>query len=107
MTITKKIAQVILLHPDDNILVCVAHIYANDLIDIDGQAVNVSHDIEVGHKIARRGLNVGDKIYRYGAPIGSMTQAVAMGEHVHMHNMQSDYIPSHTRTRQNKDRGES
>lgn len=107
MTITKKIAQIILLHPDDNILVCVAHIYAGDVIDIDGQTVNVNHAIEVGHKLARRNLNVGDKIYRYGAPIGSITQSVAIGEHVHMHNMQSDYIPSHTRTRQNKDRSES
>lgn len=107
MTITKKIAQVILLHPNDNILVCVAHINAGDVIDIDGEPVNVGQNIEVGHKLARRTLNLGDKIYRYGAPIGSMTQSVAKGEHVHMHNMQSDYIPSHTRTRQNKDRSES
>jgi len=107
MTITKKIAQIILLHPDDNILVCVAHIYAGDLVDIDGQNVKLNQDIDVGHKIARRALREGDKIYRYGAPIGSMTQSVAIGEHVHMHNMQSDYIPSHTRTRQNKDRSES
>ena len=104
---TKKIAQTILLHPDDNILVCVAHIYAGDEITIDGQSVIVTSDVEVGHKLARRALVTGDKIYRYGAPIGSMTQAVKLGEHVHMHNMQSDYIPSHTRTRQNKDRSES
>jgi hypothetical protein len=107
MNITKKIAQVILLHPDDNILVCVAHIYADDQILIDDELIGVHSDIEVGHKLARHALAVGDKIYRYGAPIGSMTQAVAKGEHVHMHNMQSDYIPSHTRTRQNKDRSES
>lgn len=106
MTDTKKIAQLILLHPNDNILVCVAHIYAGDEIFIDDQAITVQKDIDVGHKLARRALAVGDKIYRYGAPIGSMTQAVQMGEHVHMHNMQSDYIPSHTRTRQNKDRSE-
>lgn len=107
MTITKKIAQAILLHPDDNILVCVAHIYSGDAIDIDDESIAIHQDIEVGHKIARRTLAVGDKVFRYGAPIGSMTQAVATGEHVHMHNMQSDYIPSHTRTRQNKDRSES
>jgi (2R)-sulfolactate sulfo-lyase subunit alpha len=107
MTKTKKIAQVILLHPDDNILVCVAHIYEGDEITIDGQPVVIAIDIEVGHKLARRALAVGDKIYRYGAPIGSMTQAVKLGEHVHMHNMQSDYIPSHTRTRQNQDRSET
>jgi (2R)-sulfolactate sulfo-lyase subunit alpha len=107
MTNTKKIAQVILLHPDDNIVVCVAHIYGGDVVDIDGQAVSLMSDIEVGHKLARRALAIGEKVYRYGAPIGSMTQAVACGDHVHMHNMQSDYIPSHTRTRQNKDRSES
>ena len=107
MTTTKKIAQLILLHPDDNILVCVAHIYEGDEVVIDGQPVVITRDIEVGHKLARRALSAGDKIYRYGAPIGSMTQAVSLGEHVHMHNMQSDYIPSHTRTRQNKDRSET
>lgn len=107
MTTTKKIPKVILLHPDDNILVCVAHIYVGDVIDIDGQAVSVNHDIDVGHKLARYALTADDKIYRYGAPIGSMTQAVAIGQHVHMHNMQSNYIPSHTRTHQNKDRSES
>lgn len=107
MTITKKIAQAILLHPEDNILVCVAHIYAGDVIDIDSQAVSINSDVDVGHKIARSDLSVGDKVFRYGAPIGSMTQTVTTGEHVHMHNMQSDYIPSHTRTRQNKDRSES
>ncbi len=107
MTNTKKIAQIILLHPDDNIVVCVAHIYADDLIEIDGNSVKITHDIEVGHKLARRALAAGDKVYRYGAPIGSMTQPVAIGAHVHMHNMQSDYIPSHTRTRQNKDRSET
>jgi len=107
MTNTKKIAQAILLHPKDNILVCVAHICAGDEILIDDHVVSVQKNIEVGHKLARHALAVGDKVYRYGAPIGSMTQAAGMGEHVHMHNMQSDYIPSHTRTRQNKDRSET
>jgi hypothetical protein len=107
MNNTKKTAQAILLHPNDNILVCVAHIYADDKILIDDELIGIHRDVDVGHKLARRALAVGDKIYRYGAPIGSVTQAVAKGEHVHMHNMQSDYIPSHTRTRQNKDRSES
>lgn len=107
MTDTKKIAQTILLHPDDNVLVCVVHIYAGDEIFIDGHAVRVINDIEVGHKLARYALMPGTKIYRYGAPIGSMTQEVALGGHVHMHNMRSDYIPSHTRTRQNQERSEN
>lgn len=101
------LAPVILLHPNDNILVCVKHIAVGDVFAIDGETITSSIAIDVGHKIARVALNAGAKVYRYGAPIGSMTEAVAKGEHVHMHNMKSDYIPSHTRSRQNKDRSES
>ena len=101
------VAQAILLHPDDNVLVCVTHIRPGDPLVIDGEPVTAADDIGVGHKLARRTLNAGDKIFKYGAPVGSMTAPAAPGAHVHMHNMQSDYIPSHTRTRQNKDRSES
>lgn len=101
------VAPVILLHPADNILVCVKHISVGDGFAIDGETITSASAIDVGHKIARVQLNEGDKVYRYGAPIGSMTEAVAKGAHVHLHNMKSDYIPSHTRSRQNKDRSES
>ena len=101
------LAPVILLHPDDNILVCVKHIAVADVFAIDGKTITSAVAIDVGHKVARTALAAGAKVYRYGAPIGSITEAVAQGEHVHMHNMKSDYIPSHTRSRQNKDRMES
>ena len=103
----KAVAPAILLHPDDNILVCVKQFHAGDEISIDGETLISEIDIAVGHKIARVPMQAGDKVYRYGAPIGSMTEAVAKGQHVHMHNMKSDYIPSHTRTRQNSDRSET
>ena len=87
----------ILLHPDDNVLICRASAGAGQTVEIDGQDVALPSAIEVGHKIARRDLKTGDKVFRYGAPIGSMTQDVTRGGHVHMHNMQSDYIKTHTR----------
>lgn len=87
----------ILLHPDDNVLVCRQHVFAGQSVRIDDSATLLPHEITVGHKIARFDLNPGDKVIKYGAPIGSMTQSVQKGDHVHMHNMQSDYIKSHTR----------
>jgi (2R)-sulfolactate sulfo-lyase subunit alpha len=87
----------ILLHPDDNVLVLSAPVRAGDRLTIDGQVVIASADVAVGHKLARRALAVGDKVLKYGAPIGSMTAPAAAGEHVHLHNMKSDYIASHTR----------
>nr|WP_324258011.1 UxaA family hydrolase [Cellvibrio fontiphilus] len=97
---------VILLHPDDNILVCVKQLKSGDVILIDNRPIPLGADVALGHKIARRQLMPGDKVYRYGAPIGSMIRAAATGEHVHMHNMKSDYIPSHTRSRQDQHRSE-
>ena len=66
-------------------------------ITLDGETVVLLDEINVGHKIARVGLKTGDKIIKYGAPIGSMKTDAVRGAHVHMHNMQSDYIKSHTR----------
>jgi (2R)-sulfolactate sulfo-lyase subunit alpha len=103
----KNLSSLILLHPDDNILVCVKQINAQEEITIEGEAIVSPIAIGVGHKVARVSLLTGQKVFRYGAPIGSMVETVAKGHHVHMHNMKSDYIPSHTRSRQNQDRSES
>lgn len=89
--------SLILLHPDDNVLVLSAPVHAGQVVTIDGQPVIAGADVGVGHKLARRALAVGDKVLKYGAPIGSITAPVAAGGHVHLHNMKSDYIASHTR----------
>jgi len=91
------INQLILLHPDDNVLICVAPIAAGDVLPISGGTIPAREGITVGHKVARGPLLPGDKVIKYGAPIGSMTAAATTGEWVHMHNMKSDYIASHTR----------
>lgn len=87
----------ILLHPDDNVLVLAEPLRAGQAIEIDGVTLLAPNDVAVGHKIARRTLVVGEKVLKYGAPIGSMTAPATAGAHVHMHNMKSDYIASHTR----------
>lgn len=55
------------LHPHDNVIVCC------------------------------RSAQKGEQILKYGASIGSATEAIKTGQHVHLHNMKSDYIASHTR----------
>lgn len=89
--------DVIALHPADNILVVCRHISPGDTISLEGTALSVNEEIPVGHKVSRYALQSGEKIIKYGAPIGSTTAAIAQGEHVHLHNMKSDYIDSYTR----------
>jgi len=90
-------SALLLLHPRDNVLVVVRPVGAGEPVLIDGTLVSAAEAIEVGHKVARLDLMAGSKIVKYGAPIGSLKQAVKCGAHVHLHNMKSDYIPSHTR----------
>ena len=90
-------SKAILLHPDDNVLICIAPIAAGERIDVDGQEIIAGQNIGVGHKLARRALKPGDKVLKYGAPIGSMSAAAKSGDWVHMHNLKSDYIATHTR----------
>lgn len=87
---------VLLLHPDDNVVVVCRAVTAGETVDMAGVPLLVRTSVGVGHKLARQALKAGDKVRRYGAPIGSMTQDAAAGEHVHLHNLQSDYLHTYT-----------
>ncbi|WP_129645294.1 amidohydrolase family protein [Peristeroidobacter agariperforans] len=95
---TPPAAPAILLHPDDNVLVCCRAVRAGERFNIsESEVIHVLQDTDLGHKLARRGLSEGDKVIKYGAPIGSMKAAVLAGGWIHLHNMKSDYISAHTR----------
>jgi hypothetical protein len=90
--------RLLLLHATDNVLVCCQSIAADTDLLIEGVPAVLATDLELGHKVARCDIAAGDKITRYGVPIGSATQPIGVGQHVHTHNMKSDYIASHSRT---------
>jgi hypothetical protein len=92
-----KLPPLLLLHPDDNILVARRDIAAGERVEVGGQSFVIPAAVELGHKLARRAIAPGERVLKYGAPIGSMKTGVARGEHVHVHNLRSDYIPSTTR----------
>lgn len=96
----------LLLAPEDNILICVKSVPQGAVVDIEGAAVSLRAAIEVGHKVARIALAAGDKVFRYGFPIGTMTASAAPGDHVHHHNLASDYLPAHGRDAVRKEAGE-
>ena len=92
-----RLPPLLLLHPEDNILVARRDIAAGERVELEGETFVIPAPIELGHKLARRNLAAGARVLKYGAPIGSMKMAAARGEHVHVHNLRSDYIPSTTR----------
>jgi hypothetical protein len=92
-----QLPPLLLLHPDDNIVVARRDIAAGERVELDGDSFMIPAAVELGHKLARRALAADSQVLKYGAPIGSMKIAVARGEHVHLHNLRSDYIPSTSR----------
>lgn len=84
--------SVLRLSETDNVLIAVCPLARGEMID----GVILQNDIAVGHKIAAINLRKGDKIIKWGCPIGSATCDIAAGEHVHTHNLKSDYLPTFT-----------
>jgi len=80
------------LHPADNVLTVIATLEAGDHLRVDGTEIEVPARLPLGHKVAARAIAAGEKIFKYGAPIGSATRPIAAGEHVHTHNLKSDYL---------------
>lgn len=87
--------RLLLLDPSDNVLVVRARIPAGETIRVGGVPALVPADLPLGHKIARRPIAAGEKIVKYGAPIGTATAAIELGTHVHVHNVKSDYTPTY------------
>lgn len=87
--------RLILLDDRDNVFVTRARIGAGEAIGVGGASVLVERDLPIGHKIARRAIATGEKILKYGAPIGKATEVIGIGAHVHVHNVASDYTPTY------------
>jgi len=85
-------SRLLRLDPRDNVLVTLQPLAAGDQVTIDGRTITMPSALTLGHKLAARDIRSGEKILKYRMPIGSATRDIAAGEHVHLHNMQSDYI---------------
>jgi hypothetical protein len=83
----------LLLDPKDNCLVACRHLPVGSLVVLDGQSIALPQDVPLGYKVARFALTADQPVLRYGASIGSTTQAVQAGELLHLHNLQSHYMP--------------
>ena len=89
-------SALLLMSPEDNCLIARLELKAGATVAIDGQAVTLAHDVHLGHKVARSDLRVGEQVLRYGAIIGVATAPIAIGAHIHTHNLESCYIPTYT-----------
>lgn len=88
--------RLLLLHQDDNVVVLCTTISRGETLLLEGRSYTLANTIGTGHKLARRAIGSGEKVIKYGAPIGSATADIAAGTHVHLDNLESDYTPSYS-----------
>jgi altronate dehydratase len=95
MLVGQSDPRLILLSPRDNVMVVGRAIAAGESIQVSGAEVRAERDLPLGHKVACRVIEAGEKVMKYSAPIGSATRRIEIGEHVHIHNLKSDYTKTH------------
>jgi hypothetical protein len=88
--------RLVLLAPEDNCVVVAQALARGDRVTIDGEPVDLEKAIGIGHKLARRAIARGEKVLKYGAVIGTASAPIGRGEHIHTHNLESDYLPTYT-----------
>lgn len=81
----------VVLNDNDNVAIALTDFKTGDSISIEDCIIILKTDIAFAHKIAIKDIRTGEKIFKYGLPIGSATVNICKGEHVHKQNIQSDY----------------
>ena len=94
----EAVTLVIQLDARDNVGVLARSVPDGGAVQVGDQVFVLPEALGLGHKLALRPIAAGTKILKYGASIGSATSAIRVGEHVHLHNIQSDYLPTHILT---------
>ena len=99
---TKKLIKI---NERDNVEIAIQVLKAGEEVGIDGAPCTVLEEIPRGHKIALKDLEKGERIIKYGNPIGYATTAIRKGQWVHSHNMKTglDGVLNYTYNPQRED----
>jgi altronate hydrolase len=82
------------IHPNDNVVIARQQLLGGTVLA--GEGVTVTGLIPPGHKVATRPIAAGEAVRRYDQVIGSATQAIQPGQHVHTHNLAfSEFARAH------------
>ncbi|MCD6303208.1 MAG: UxaA family hydrolase [Anaerolineae bacterium] len=85
--------KAILIDTRDNVATAFQDLKQGETITValEGRETSVMlrQDIPFGHKVALSSIAVHEPVIKYGEVIGLATQPIEPGQHVHVHNMES------------------
>lgn len=80
------------LDPKDNTAVAIDDIKLGEEVSVGTDVIVAKNDIDTPHKIAIADIKTGDDVIKYGKILGYATQDISKGEHVHIHNVDSEKL---------------
>jgi altronate dehydratase small subunit len=85
--------RAIVINEKDNVATLISDVKAGDtvLVKIGDKEKNVkvTQSIKFGHKFVIKPIAAGEPIIKYGEVIGRATVPIAVGDHAHVHNIES------------------
>jgi len=77
------------IHPDDNVICLLRAHDTGERPAVEGVETPIlTGPVPAGHKVALAAVATGGQVLKYGHAIGRATQAIAPGDHVHLHNLE-------------------
>lgn len=80
-------SKLLKIRKEDLVAVALEDVKQGSEVVVDGQTLVALNNIPRGHKIALCDIKKGEKIFKYGFSIGTAKSDIALGEHVHTHNV--------------------
>ena len=80
-------AELLRITPQDNVAVALTALSSGQTVTVDGIALTTVTDVPAGHKVALFPIKAGEKVIKYGFPIGYAKEDIPVGAHVHVHNL--------------------
>ena len=75
---------------NDSVAVALKHLEKGRTLNVEGQEVTLLEEIPQAHKFALQNLAAGDKVYKYGFPIGIAKTDIPRGTWIHTHNLKTN-----------------
>jgi altronate dehydratase len=73
----------------DNVATALEPLDPGRTVSIGALTITIAEAIPRGHKVALCAIRAGERVVKYGSPIGSASTDIAPGTHVHTHNVAS------------------
>ncbi|WP_455647840.1 UxaA family hydrolase [Lonepinella koalarum] len=82
--------QFIKIHAQDNVAVALQDLTQGTILSVEAQPITLLSDIARGHKFALCPIAKDQNVIKYGYPIGHALADIAVGEHIHTHNVKTN-----------------